>query len=333
MACFDNYVNVFGHCDGATPRSGHYINKSLAGINLKKAANAAEGEIATGVALLEQSITIGIQQAREALVSEMLGVVNFNSIITSGEYGYFPKDFNDTTKYLDATAANRGLRFELSNNCKLSKIYVKSVQILLNTAVTGTLTITDGGTVTTKTFTATAKNTTEVFVDYKAQSETVLITLDNTSISVADSRVNYSGSCGFCSNDCCGNHSCGCTSGLNVYGWDGTNKNGTSYGLSATVHVICDEEKFFCEISNLPSVAWLSLYKSGIWFLEYLLQSGRLNTYTIYGKEGASLQIEKWSQEFDMTLKKLVKQLPRYLLSIDSCCIECNSSRWEITTP
>lgn len=334
MPCFDNYIGVFGYCGDDTPRSSLYINKALPGINLKRAANIAEGEIQTGVDLLNQSIENAWQLAREALVAEMLNVVSFNSITTSGQYGKFPLDLTDSDNYLAASAVSRGQILELDNSCKLSKIYIKSVFILTNTAVTdGTLTITDGGTITTKTFSTTAKNITEVYVDYKAQSGTVKITLDNTAISVADMDFNYSGSCGFCSNDCCENHSCGCTSGVTVNGWDGTKKDSSAYGLSIVAHVICDEEKFFCEISNLPSVAWMVMYKAGIWFLEYLLNTGRLNTYTIYGEEQAGRQIEQWSQEFDNTKKKLVKQLPQYLSTIDHCCVNCNSSRWEMSIP
>lgn len=335
MACLTNYILVYGHCEGETATSGLYINKNLAGISLAKAANAAEGELQTGVALLNQAIDNGIQQARSALVSEMLGTVRFNSIVSSSQYGQFYKDFTDTTKYLAATAANRGLKFELQNCCRLSKIFIRRVRILLNTTVVnGTLTITDGGTVTTKTFSTTAKVVTEVEVNYKAQSPTVLITLNNAAISVNDSTLNYTGSCGFCSNDCCSDSNCGCNEGLNVWGWDGSTTTGTTFGLSALVDVMCDEEKFFCEMAgSVPDIAWLSLYGGGIWFFEYLLLTGRINAYTNYNKEQVSTQIEQWQALFNQTKTKLAKQLPKYLLTIDDCCIECNSSRWETSLP
>lgn len=334
MACSTNYINVYGHCDGGTPSSGLYINKHLAGINLKKAANIAEGELQTGVQLLEQAIEVGISKGRSALVSEMLGTVRFNSIISSGQYGKFPLDFTDTTKYLAATSANRGLKFQLDNGCRLSTIYVRRVQILTNTTIAnGTLTITDGGEVTTYTFNAQPKEITFVETNYKAQSTTVHITLNNTAISVADSSINTTSSCGFCSNDCMNSSGCDCSAGLSIWGWDGTNTTGSSYGLSALVDVICDEEKFFCEISHIPDVAWLCLYHAGIWAFEYALLSGRVNVYTNYGKEALQAQIEQWRALADQLKVKLVKQLPKYLLSIDGCCIECSSSRWETSIP
>lgn len=333
MACLTNYILVYGHCGEETPTSNLYINKALPGITLKRSANLAEGEIQTGVDLLNQAITNGIEMAWSALVREMLGVVRFNSISSTGQYGLFYKDFTDTTQYLAATSANRGLKFELGQCCKLTNLYVRRVSVLQNTTLANqTLTITDGGTVTTKTFSSTAKVVTEVEVNYKAQSPTVLITLNNAAISVNDSTLNYTGSCGFCSNDCCADHSC--NQGVNVWGWDGTNTNSSTYGLSATVDTICDEYKFFCEMANtIPDVAWLVMYHAGIWFFEYLLTTGRINAYTLYNKETISARIEQWTQKADELEKKLVKQLPRYLASIDSCCIECNSSHWETSIP
>lgn len=330
MACLTNYINVFGHCDGEEPTSGLYINKNLAGINLKKAANISEGEINTGVALLEQQIDNGILKTRSALISEMLGTVRFNSIVSSGQYGRYEPDFSDSGNYLAVAAANRGLKFELDNSCRLSAMFVRRVQILTNTNVTsGTLTITDGSKVTTFTFDATAKQTTFVETNYKSQSGLILITMNNASISVADSDLYYNGSCGYCCNTCKG----GCDSGLSVWGWDGTNNVGTTYGLSALVDVICDEEKFFCEISHIPDVAWMSLYQAGIGVFEYALLSNRVNVYTNYGAEQMSAQIQQWQQLFDAMKQKVVKQIPKYLLSIDKCCIGCNSSRWETSIP
>lgn len=330
MACLTNYIGVYGHCTAGTPKSGLYINKNLAGISLKKAANITEGEIITGVDLLNQAIDNGIQLTRSAIVSEMLGTVRFNSIISSGQYGKYEPDFTNTDNYLPATAANRGLKFELDNECRLSSLYVKRVSVLTNSTITGgTLTITDGGTVTTYTFDATAKVITYVETNYKAQSGTITITLDNTSISVADSDLYYSGGCGYCCNTCSGN----CGSGLSVWGWDGTNNTGTTYGLSALVNVICDEEKFFCEISSIPDLAWMALYKAGIFAFEYAILSNRINAFTNYGQEQVSAQIEQWEQLFEAAKKKVVAQLPKYLLSIDNCCIECNSSQWQTSIP
>lgn len=330
MACLDNYISVFGHCGNTVPSSGLYINKSLAGIGLKKAANIAEGEIQTGVALLEQAIENGIQQSRSALVSEMLNTVRFNSITSSGQYGKYELDFTDTNNYLAASSGNKGLKFQLDNDCRLSTLYIRRVQVLTNSTITdGTLTITDGGEVTTKTFSASPKEVTFVEVNYKAVSPTVLITLNNASISVADSDLYYNGNCGYCCNDCHGS----CGSGLSVWGWDGTNTTSSTYGLSALVDVICDEQKFFCEISSIPDVAWMCLYSAGIWAFEYALLSNRINVYTNYGAEQMSTQIEQWRQLFDEKKAKVVKQIPKYLLSIDKCCIECNSSHWTTSIP
>lgn len=329
MACFDNYILVRGHCGTATPSTSLYIN-DLPGITLSAAANTAQ-ELQTGVTLLNRCIEQGITNTREQLVGEILGTYQFNKAVSTGSYGMFTEDIDLTANYLSTSVSERGLKFELRNDCRLTQFHVKRVRVLTNTSGEQTLTIIDGVTENNYVFTSVAKVPQWVETNYFANSEQIKIVMDD--VSVNNSTLNYTGDCGFCSNDCASCGSCGCTSGLSVWGWDGTNENGNTYGLSAIVHVVCSEEKFFCEISQLSSVAQMVWKNAGVVFLDNLLHTNRINVYTIYGKEDAANLKAQWQEEVIELKEKLAKQLPKYLSQIDSCCIECNSSRWEFSTP
>ncbi len=335
MACLDNFILVQGNCGTATPTSGLFINTSLAGITLKKAANASEGALQTGVALLNQAITNGTALAQSALVGEMLSVVRFNAIVSGSKYGKQPLDPSLATNYAALSDTPRGMKFELNNCCPLTEICIREVTMLTASNTTGsTLTILDGGTTTTFTFNTTALIETTIDVNYTVLTDTVYLTANATSSwSVSNSRLNQSGTCGFCANDCCASPTCEYQAGLTPWGYDGTNTTGLTYGMTANINVVCSERKFICQLTCIPDFAWLVLYHSGVWFLDYLVMSNRINEYTIYNQEQAVIRADQWREQADILEKKLTKQLPEYLLSLDSCCIECNSSRWDTATP
>lgn len=332
MACLDNYILVRGSCNGATPSTGLYID-DLPGITLSKAAHTTE-DFSRGSDLLLRCVDQAIVRVREKLVSELLGTVLFNQTLSTGVYGKFADYINDSTKYLPVTPVNRGLRFELDECCRINQIHVKRVRILVNSTVTnGTLTITDGVTANTYTFSAVPMVPVYVETNFNAHTDLVEITLDNASISVNNSTLSYTGTCGFCDNDCTGQPGCKCNAGLSIWGWDGTQKTGHTYGLSAVVHTVCSEERFFCEISNLGSIPLSVWYESGIVFLEHLINTQRTNVYTNYSQDDAKIIREDWMAMVDEKITKIVKQLPKYLMQVCPDCLECNSSRWEHQMP
>lgn len=334
MACLDNYILVKGHCAGATATSGLYINVNLPGITLAKAANTAEGALPTGVSLLNQCIQNGLARTRQDLVTMMLGRVRFNQIVSGGQYGsYSPDDFDLDSKYLSGTATGRGLKVELRNDCKYSNIYVHRVGVIGKGSGSKTLTITDGITATNHTFTLTNQTITWVETKQEIESDLAHIKISDATFQPFDTLLNYSGSCGFCTNECYNSHSCNCSSGMNIYGFDGANTNSQTYGLIATIQTKCSIDKFFCEISHLESVAWATLYASGIEFLNYNLLTGRVNEYTIYDDEQASATVALWQSKYDVALKTLRDSLPKYLNTIDSCCLECDGSNWAYSHP
>lgn len=334
MACLDNYIGVKGYCGDTTPSSNLYINLNLPGITLEQAANSAEGAITTGVSLLQQSITNGIARTRQAIINAMLGRVRFNQILSGGEYGsYQPDDFDDSTKYLSGTATGRGLKAELRNGCSLTNIYIPRVGVIGQGSGSKTLTITDGVTSTSYSFTLTSQVITWVETKKQIESDLAFIKIADATFSPLDVSLNYSGSCGFCANECSNSHSCGCSNGLNVYGFDGTNTGSQTYGLIPIIQTRCSSDKFFCEISGLEMVQWACLYAAGVDFMNYVISSHRVNFYTIYGDEDASRMSELWENQFQDRLQTIVKTLPKYLGTIDSCCLECDGSSWSYSMP
>lgn len=326
MACLDNYILVKGHCGSATPSTNIYINEALPGISIKKAAGVAEDSVVTGVQLLNLCVTNALRKTKTDLLNAMLSVVRFNTHVSNGEYGEFQSD------YLSAINVSRGIKVELDNCCRLSIINIPRVKILLSeTLANQTLTIVDGGTTTTFNFSATANVPLYIETNYKANTDLIYITTQN--LPVNNSLLHNSDSCGFCSNECTNCDSCGCNSGLNIYGWDGAQTSGYSYGLQPIINVICDEDKFFCEVSKLSSVAEMVLYAAGIFFIEELISTSRLNVYTIYNKDGAEAQREKWLEYYDELKKGIIQRLPVYLGNLDKCCIDCNSSHWQTSIP
>lgn len=331
-ACFDNYIQIRAACTPITlPTSGLFID-DLPGITLKKAAHSTE-DFERGKDLLDRCVEQGIIRVREKLVGDLLGTVLFNSALSTGRYGRFEDDIDLDSNYLAVNAANRGLKVELSECCRLTALQVKRVRVLVNTAGDHTLTITDGIVETTYSFTAVAKVPVYVETNYTANSEQLKITLDNTAISVNNSTLNQTGTCGFCDNDCTGSINCSCNSGLSIWGWDGSQETGLSYGLSAVIHVICSEERFFCEISNFDSVKQAVWYESGVVFLDHLLSTDRLNVFTNYGEEEKQERREKWENLVEEKITKLINQLPKYLSQVCPDCLECNSSHWNHQMP
>lgn len=335
MACLDDYILIKSQCGSSTPTSGLYIDTSLPGITLERAANTAEGALPTGVLLLEQSIQNGIARVRQELVTALLPKVRFNQLISGGEYGTWnPDTIASDSAYL-ANSSGKGVAATLKGCCRLANMYIPRVGIISKTTYPInqiTLTVTDSTSSTTYNTAIIGKNITWVEVRQKIESDQVRITaapVPGKTFEPYDTLLNYSGNCGFCSNECSGCSDCSCSQGLDVYGWDGTNTGGHTFGIIPVIQVKCDAEKFFCEISNLEMIQWAVLYAAGIDFMRFFRTTNRVNPYTIYEtEEEINNVIADWENSLKIRLDTLRETLPVYLNSIDSCCMECNASTW-----
>lgn len=323
MACFDQYILVRGHCGTAVPSTNLYIN-DLEGITLTKGAAAADEETVTGVNLLNRCIEWGITNAKHHLKLAMMNVVQFDSIIHQDKYGYF------STTYLPTSATERGLKITLADCCQLSRIFVKNLTLKSNTTITGkTLKIIDGVTETTYTVDLTAGVPLTIYPNYKATENEIQIVWNTSDISVNESTIFNSdcNNCNFCHDFNCVQNGYG-VNGITVTGSDNTNN---SYGIQGLIQVRCDEDAFFCMISD--KMSYLALYEAGLQFLREISSTERLNVFTQYGQERRDMLYVEWQKKAEEQKKLLVNELPTFLATVDKCCVNCNSSRWVYAKP
>lgn len=316
MNCRGNIIGVRGACSSTDEQATlfYYIN-DLPGISLRKAANIADSESGTGQNILQQSIEQGVKQTQNDIINSLLNVVKFGTVNMSRLSGGLK---NGSWKTI---ATPQGQIIKTLNCSRLQAIYLPYVNVLIENDEDIEIIIEDGGKTTTIRAAVDGGIVTKIALNYKATNNEITVKIGlqgGGSLSVSDAGLNYNG-------DCC-----------NVCHYDYTNAtstsgDGTSNGLQILVQTICDEDALFCEIARYAAkAAW---YASGIWFLEYLLASDRINVYTTYQNEEAADQIVRWSDVYQKELKALNERLPKQLLRLDSCCVECNSSRWQLALP
>jgi len=304
MNCKNSIIGIRGLCNESTAPYLYFIN-DLPGITIEKAANVAGIEQGTGVNLLEKSIQQGINTAQRGLIQALLGVVKFGAINNSALSGAIGGGV------YRSVMGPVGHNYRLNQNiCRLQAMYVPYVDVLIEATANVTLKIVDNDTTT------------------QAVTNEVTITIENGqggALLVSDGSLLYTGSNYWkCS-------PCGLTCDSPMASSSSTTNDGKSNGIQVLIQTICDEDKLFCEVSKfIAEGAW---YASGIWFLEELLASDRLNVYTTYSQQEAADQIIRWTAKYDAILADLKKRLPKFLLNLDRCCIDCDSSAWKYAMP
>ena len=322
MNCKNSIIGIRGVCVETTSPYLYFIN-DLPGITIQKAANVAGIEQGTGVNILERSIEQGINTAQRGLIQALLGVVKFGAINNSALSGAIGGGV-----YRSVSGAV-GHNYRLNQNiCRLQAMYVPYVDVLIETTANVTLKIVDNDTITQWTKQVIGGKITRFDTNYKAVTNEVTITIENAqggALLVSDGSLLYTGSNYWnCS-------PCGLTCDSPMASSSSTTNDGKSNGIQVLIQTICDEDKLFCEVSKfIAEGAW---YASGIWFLEELLASDRLNVYTTYSQQEAADQIIRWTVKYDAILADLKMRLPKFLLNLDRCCIDCDSSAWKYAMP
>ena len=316
MVCKDNIIGIRGACSASVEQATpfFYIN-DLPGINLQKSANIADVETGTGNEVLRQSIIQGVNQTQSDVINSLLDVVKFGSVNVSRLTGALPDS------YIERTTAE-GQVLKLSSCSRMQALYIPYLKLRVRDSVAVIVTIEDGNVTTTYNATLTGGVVSEIAIQYKATSREITIKLaaaGGGSLWVSDGGLSYD--TGACCNSC-DFYYCNVLS---------TTADGRGNGLQILSQTICDEDALFCEIARYAAkAAW---YASGIWFMEYLLSSDRINVYTTYKNDEAIDQIQRWSEVYKDELKALNQRLPKFLLQLDPCCVECNASTWKYSLP
>ena len=316
--CFDNYIGVRGDCDETrSPSSALYID-DLPGITLARAAKIADAGQTTGVKVAKAAISRAIKKTQRVLVNEMLDVVTFNAIPFSKRASKFVSD-----SYGSATTQDSGMELELCSNCRLVEMYIPEVRVNLKEAGSHTLKIVEGSKTTTYEFTALAERAVCVITNYSPTTSIIQILIES---GVKPNNSTLNSGCFNCPDIIC---DCSQDSGVKIKGVG--DSVGLTYGVQPLVNLECSEDKFFCEIKHIASAAvW---YNAGVEFMSEAIATDRLNDFSEYGLEEAREQRDRWESDADVEIKRIVKKLPNYLTSIDSCCIQCNSTHWTNSLP
>jgi len=316
--CFDNYIGVRGDCDETrSPSSALYID-DLPGITLARAARIADAEQSTGVKVAKAAIDRAIKKTQRVLVNEMLDVVTFNAITFSKRASKFVSG-----SYGSATTEDSGMELELCSSCRLVEMYIPEVRVNLQEAGDHTLKIIEGSKTTEYQFTALAERSVCVITNYRPTTSIIQILIES---GVKPNKSTLNSGCFNCPDVIC---ECSQDAGVKIKGVGGS--VGLTYGVQPLVNLECSEDKFFCEIKHIVSHA--VLYYSGVEFMSEAIATDRVNDFSEYGLDEARDQRDRWESEASAEVKRIVKKLPNYLTSIDSCCIQCNSTHWTNSLP
>ena len=317
--CFTNLIGIRGDCNAAVPTSGLYLDDHP-GITVSSAGEIVSDADETGLALAQKAIRLGIDEAKRALVREMMNIVNFHAITFSELGANFVAD-----DYLPAPATDSGIKIELCTKCRLSGLYVPYVNVQFENSGSGTLKILDGDTTTSFTFTSVAKRTICVVTNYRPLSDEISIVVEAGTLKPNNSILNHS--CFTCPSII----ECDCQKGTGATLTGVGASESYSYSVQPLINLECSEEKFFCEAKHLAATA--AWYNSGLRFWEEASINTNMTPLVIYNQAQIKEQIENLKSKAETEIKSLVEKLPTYLSKIDNCCIDCGSSRWVYSKP
>lgn len=316
MSCFDNFIGIKGDCSATEPPiTGLYIN-DLAGISLRTAANIANDETMTGINLLKEKINFAINLVRSDVIKFLSPYMRINTNIDFNIGGVF------NSGYLAPAPISRGLLISKNEKSKMQKIYLKHVDVLVNTTGNHTLILQDVYTTINYNFSAVAGQVKKINLNYLAEGMEVYLLLDNSLISVNEGNILYE-------------HSCGCNwrsykateSQLSIRGYNGSSTDNKTYGLRVNASVVCDVDSILCALSRELGI--IILYRAGIAILEEKLTTDRLNEYVIFDDEKLTTDFLKmWTDEYNSRLSTLAMSSKQMLKQLNDSCIDCGGMRY-----
>lgn len=307
VKCLQNFIGI--KCVGEpAPLSGYYINQ-LEGLSLKLAADVADSDYTSGVALIKDKIALATDLVVSDLAPAALGFFRVQSIIDSVKAGIF------TLTYLPPLVANRGLQIEVRRS-RLLRNRVNKIKVKIQEAnFAHELKIVDGTKETTYTFVTDSKGEAEIFPNYISEEAKIFVVMANDFINVNDTDMK---------------EGCGCSSvtGRNilVHGWSGSSTSNTSYGLQVETAAECSQDQLACIISS--RLGFPILYRSGLEIVKEALTTDRLNSVTLLNREQMEILHDLFTKEYESQLRRLIESLPELLKRLDDSCINCNQSRY-----
>ncbi len=297
------------------PESVLFVN-DIPGITLKSAAAIANDEQRTGFNLLNEKIVLANKMIFHRFSHIISGHFDFNSFIEAREI----KNFK--TNIISPATLERGLSIRRWQS-EVVKLYIESLYIRVQESGIVTVNIIDGDITTPYSVSLLANVTNEVEIRYKANSEHILITFDQTNFTTFDCNLNSSTGCRSCSKS--NKHN------IKIKGWDGTKETEGCFGMGVLANVQCFEEPIICQL--LPRMSFMIWYQAGINILEEHIASGRINAVVTFTKDQAKNTLEMLKYELAAEEKQFSNSITKFLKNTTGECFACNGIKTNYVIP
>lgn len=304
-------IRDFVNC--AHPETILYIN-DIPGITLKSASAIANDEQRTGYNLLNDKIKLATKKIFHRFSSIVSDSFNFSSILVAKEI----HNFTNTTH--SPASLNRGLVIRRWRS-EVARIYVEKLYIKVAESGIAIVTIKDGDLEKNYQVSLLGGITNEIDIRYKAKSEHIYITFDQTNFTTYGCKIVDTYGCTSCGTS--RHHQGGLQ--LDVKGYDGSNEVYDCYGMGILANVQCYEEEILCQL--LPRMAFMIWYQSGIEILQEHVASGRVNAVVNFTKDQARETLVDLEEDLKEEEKQFRKNITNFLKITRGECFTCNGNK------
>lgn len=310
--CLQNIVTVRDYCAGETSNSSSGFDlMSAPEISLQSLGAMAKPEYLSGLNLAREKVKLALNLIESdfllLLGSSGMQANIFAPLISTG-------GFANTSNNAPAPMERGITIYKNPKQSVLKKLKISKVSIFPMTSGTFDLKFYDSGYLSLIPVTLVGGQINHFDVDYTVQGASVKILLDNTALATYTSNLT-------CLIGCNGGipNECGYVKGYN--GSTDVQKEG--FGINAMFSCECDFSELLCMFSKqaIGKIIWL---KSRVLLMEERLETTRLNSWIIYGREEASTKKTELENEYREAWNMFVASLPELLKYTGSDCLKCN---------
>lgn len=309
-------IRDFVNC--AHPETILFVN-DIPGITLKSASAIANDEQRSGFNLMNEKIKLATRMVFNKFSGMVSNQFDFNSIIESREI----INFNTTTQ--SPANLDRGLVLRRWRS-EVARIYVEKLYIRVAESGVTNVTIKDGDLEKVYQVSLLGNGViNEVDIRYKAKSEHIYITFNQTNFTTYGCKLNETIGCSSCGSSSHKKHN------LEVMGWDGSKEVYDCFGMGVLANVQCYEEAILCQV--LPRMAFMIWYQAGIEILKEHVASGRVNAVVTFSKEQARETLVDLQNDLKEEEKQFAKNITNFLKTTKGECFTCIGNRYTHATP
>lgn len=337
LPCLNNLVGIKGSCSDTAGPYQYYVNQ-LDGISIEAAEAAIDKEKESGFALLQEKIEL----AQDAMAIELSGFfadkIRLDSLIDEDIIGMY----SDNMPAQAPEAYYKGVQLRMMGAAN-AEVFISSVRLFCQTTGAVTVKIIDlitGKTVNTFSIDAVAGEIVEKVINFKfpifSKWLNLAVVYDASAIQSVQShpylgRANCN-TCGIFANmfKCGGIGHYSYTRGIKLplagtLSQEKIIATPNTSGLSLTYSLVCSPEPLLCKLA--PALAWPLLHKAGMFILDAMRFSKRLNSivslYKSEHKELSALYQMRYEASMDDIFKNI--RMP------DDICFRCEPKTKAVT--